>query len=440
MKKNLFTIVFFVAFFCMAVEASSAIYKVGPGQDLSELDQVPFDDLKPGDKVKIYYRKAPYRARIILRRSGTSQRPIVIMGVMSQGKRPVIDGANAILFQKESNQNPGRYLIRIGDDRTGDHIHILNLTLRNANNTETTIENNQKRAYTDNAAGVWIIKGRHIKISNCLIYSCGNGILTWHAPAVTHLTMIGCILVKNGNHANPQSDQEHNAYLGAANTIVESCYFGKPFANGQNLKDRGMNTIIRYNWIEEGNNRQLDLVDYKGYKKADAYVYGNVLIQGAKSHNHNMIHWGGDGGHSRSGTLYLFNNTIIGRHPIARYIDVQYPDCRVDSRNNIFMGMGTLWNRMGTFYGSNNWISNQIQCPEGMVLRIRGDVPGFLNYEKKYRYLPLPGAAVVNAGTNITPLPVKFMPKLYAGKIKRPVFMSMDIGAYEYSPDLKNTK
>nr|NJM02127.1 hypothetical protein [Desulfobacula sp.] len=438
MKKAIFTVVFWMLFFCgLTVDSRAAIYEVGPGKAHQELDQVPFDDLKPGDQVKIYYRKAPYRSRIVIRRSGTVSQPIVIMGITDKGKRPVIDGRNAVLFQKWATMNSGRYLIRIGYDTTADHIHIRDLALGHANNTEWTFENNEKIKYTGNAAGIWIMKGRDITIANCLIYSCGNGILTWHAPDVSHLTIKNSIILNNGNHANPSSDQEHNVYLGAAKTLVEACYFGKPFANGQNLKDRGMDTVIRYNWIEEGNNRQLDLVDYEGYKKADAHVYGNVLIQGATSQNHNMIHWGGDGESSRSGTLYLFNNTIIGRHPLNRFIDVQYADCKVDIRNNIFTGMGTLWNRVGMIYGSNNWISNQIVCPDGMVLGIRGDFPGFLNSEKKFKYMPLSGSAVVNMGTAKTPLPVEYMPGLYAGKIKRPVFLGMDIGAFEYSLKMK---
>lgn len=438
MKSLIFIFTVVLSCFCLTGTGNAAVYEVGPGRSYQELQQVPFDDLGPGDQVRIHYRKQPYRSRIVLRRSGTRSKPIVIMGVPNQGRRPVIDGRNAVLFQKWATMNPGRYLIRIGYDTTADHIHIRNLTLRHANNTEWTFEKNEKIKYTDNAAGVWIMKGRDITVANCLIYSCGNGILTWYAPAVTHLTIKNSIILNNGNHANPSSGLEHNVYLGAAKTLVEGCYFGKPHANGQNLKERGMDTVIRYNWIEDGNNRQLDLVDYKGYKKADAYVYGNVLIQGNRAQNYNMIHWGGDGGHSRSGTLYLFNNTIIGRHPRARYIDVQYEDCRVDMRNNIFMGTGTLWNNVGTINGSNNWFSSGIVLPDWIFLGIKGINPGFImGMEKQYRYLPLPGSSVVNAGMSNTPLQVKYMPKLYGGKVRRPVFMGMDIGAYEYSPKLK---
>lgn len=441
MKKAIFAVCFWVLLSCwLTVDSKAAIYEVGPGQAHKELDQVPFDDLNPGDQVKIYYRKEPYRARIVIRRSGTAGQPIVILGIPDKGKRPVIDGKNAVLFQKWATMNQGRYLIRIGYEATADYIHIRNLALCNANNTEWTFENNEKIKYTGNAAGIWIMKGRDITIDNCLIYSCGNGILTWHSPDVSHLTIKNSIILNNGNHANPSSDQEHNAYLGAAKTLVEACYFGKPHANGQNLKDRGMDTVIRYNWIEEGNNRQLDLVDYEGYKKADAYVYGNVLIQGETSQNHNMIHWGGDSGGSRSGILYFFNNTVVGRHSMARYIDVQYPDCKVDIRNNVFAGMGTLWNQVGEIYGENNWFSNEILCPEGIVLGIKGDNPGFLNGKKHLKYMPLPASSVVNMGTSKIPLKVDYMPALYAKKIRRPLLMAMDIGAYEYSNDQKANK
>ena len=55
----------------------------------------------------------------------------------------------------------------------------------------------------------------------------------------------------------------------------------------------GFKTIIRYNWVEGGWSRQMDLVDNRKYKRADAYVYGNVIVQGEKPRNRQMIHWGG---------------------------------------------------------------------------------------------------------------------------------------------------
>ncbi|WP_319574688.1 right-handed parallel beta-helix repeat-containing protein [uncultured Desulfobacter sp.] len=435
--KRLGVEIFFFAiwFFAFWVggNAYAQIYEVGPGKALERIGSVPFDRLEPGDLVKIYYREKPYLERIILRRSGTEQRPIRIKGIPSKGRLPIIDGKLAGAVQRENWNHRGRWLIKIGDDVPGDYVRIENLVLRNANNGNLTVDSKGGHLYTANAGGVFLTKGKHVVISNCLIYACGNGIICAFAPNVNHLTVRKCRIYGNGDFQNKKSDQEHNVYLNGTHTIVEFCRFGPPAACGQTLKDRGLDTIIRYNWIEGGFNRQLDLVDHKDYKKAHAFVYGNVLVQGRKSHNYNMIHWGGDSGYSRSGTLYFFNNTVIGKHPVTRYIDVQYSDCKVDLRNNAFIGQGKLWNYRGTLKGLHNWFSKDIQCPQEKYLGIRGDNPGFM-IGFKVPYFPYLGSALINNGISQVPLPVEYMPLPRGGGWKRSAFQTMDIGAYEFNP------
>ena len=252
-------------------------------------------------------------------------------------------------------------MIKVGDGAAADYVHIKKLHLRNANNCQVFRESGQARSYEDNATGVFVRLGRHVVISGCVIHSCGNGVQTSYGPDVSHVTLTGCWVYDNGNHRNPASSQEHNVYLCGTHTKVQFCRFGETHSNGHNIKDRGVDTVIRYNWIEGSKNRQIDLVDHKGYGKADAYVYGNVIIQGQEVNN-NMIHFGGER-HSRSGTLYFFNNTVVGRAKNTRFFVVRYPDCDVEIKNNVFMGSGKLWNGKGALKGSKNWFSSQINTP-----------------------------------------------------------------------------
>ena len=435
-RLNLNRIFFFIIWalaFWTDRDACARIYEVGPGKALERIGSVPFDRLEPGDLVKIYYRKKPYQERIILRRSGTEQKPIRIKGIPYKGRLPIIDGKFARVVQGENWNHRGRWLIKIGDDVPGDYVRIENLVLRNANNGNFTVDSKGRHLYKANAGGVFLTKGKHVVISNCRIYACGNGIICAWAPDVTHLTVRKCLIYGNGDFQNKNSDQEHNVYLQGTHTIVEFCRFGPPAACGQTLKDRGLNTIIRYNWIEGGFNRQLDLVDHKDYKQAHAFVYGNVLVQGRISHNYNMIHWGGDGKYSRSGTLYFFNNTVIGKHPVTRYIDVQNSDCKVDLRNNAFIGQGKLWNYRGTLKGLHNWLSKEIKWPQEKYLGISGNNPGFM-IGFKIPYFPYLGSALINNGISHVPLPVEYMPLPRGGGWKRSAFQAMDIGAYEFNP------
>jgi len=142
-----------------------------------------------------------------------------------------------------------------------------------------------------------------------------------------------------------------------------------------------------------------------------------------------MIHWGGDSDHSRSGTLYLFNNTIIGRGKKTRFVVVRYPDCGVEAKNNVFVGKGKLWNGRGIFKGSKNWFSSQISGPSHL-LGYKGYVPGFVSISG-IPYFPHPKSGIVNRGTNNLPKSVKYMPKPNTGGFRRPYDSNMDIGAFE---------
>jgi len=415
----------------LPIDVLSAVYEVGPGKEFERIGQVPLDTLEPGDIVKIYYKSEPYREKFILRRSGTKESPIVIVGISEEGKLPIIDGSRANQFQEEQLSEPGRWLIKVGDGTPGDYLQIKSLELRNANNLQAFTIAGDPQRFEDNAAGVFVRFGRHVLISGCTIHSCGNGVQTSYGPNVTHVTLNACRIYDNGNHLNRLSDQEHNVYLCGTDSIIQGCRFGDTHADGNNIKDRGLNTIIRYNWIEGGKNRQVDLVDYKGYDKADAYVYGNVIIQRQDASNDNMIHWGGETG-SRSGTLHLFNNTILGKPGGSRFLMVRYPDCNVGMKNNVFMGSGTLWNGKGGLSGSNNWFSSGISIPSHLFLGFQGQDPGF-SMGVTAPYTPRAGSRLINNGISQVPMEVKYMPTPVGGGFKRPKDGRMDIGAFEFS-------
>lgn len=431
-RSILSSLLIFLGVLFLLSDASPSVYEVGPGKEFEGIGRVPLDALEPGDIVRIYYRQEPYREKFIVRRSGTKENPIVILGVPEGDKLPIIDGSLSNQFQEEQLFEPGRWLIKVGDGTSGDHIQIKKLELRNANNSQTFVKAGHAQGFDDNAAGVFVRFGRHVLISGCIIHSCGNGIQTSYGPKVSHVTLNCCRIYDNGNHLNLKSDQEHNVYLCGTDSIIQGCRFGDTHSDGNNIKDRGVNTIIRYNWIEGGKNRQLDLVDHKGYGRADAYVYGNVIMQRHDLSNNNMIHWGGDSGHSRSGTLYLFNNTILAKVEETRFIVVRYPDCSVGMKNNVFTGSGTLLNGNGLLYGSNNWFSSKINIPSNLPLSLQGQDPRF-SMNPAMPYMPQPGSRLINNGTNQVPMKVEFMPTPYTGGFRRPNDGRMDIGAFEYS-------
>jgi hypothetical protein len=169
------------------------------------------------------------------------------------------------------------------------------------------------------------------------------------------------------------------------------------------------------------------------YKQANAYVYGNVIIQGKSPRNRNMIHWGGDSEKgSRSGVLFFINNTLIAQSHKTYFFVTRNPDCSIYLKNNIFKGNGIFWNNIGGLNGSNNWFSDTIILPVGKFLGDAGRYPGFMTFEN-IPFMPLPGSSFYNKGTNNIPLKIQFMPNPDAGGDKRPDDHWIDIGAYEYS-------
>src|SRR5215467_14472301 len=69
-------------------------YQVGPNNgQLSSLAQVPWENLGPGDTVRIFYQATPYPGKFAINAHGTASAPVRVCGVVGpNGERPIIDG------------------------------------------------------------------------------------------------------------------------------------------------------------------------------------------------------------------------------------------------------------------------------------------------------------------------------------------------------------
>lgn len=421
----------FLILFVSPIFANAYVYNIGPNQQFKQLSDFDWDSLQPGDVVKIHFKKGSYREKLVLRRSGTKKKPIIIRGVAdSKGRFPVIDGEGARHFQKMCGPKYGRGLITLGDSKPADYIIIDGLELRNANNSNWYLlgKNSVKIAYPANAAGIFIDKSASVKIRKCVVHSCGIGIITSYYPDVDRFVLSSSLIYDNGKVEGERWG--HNVYIGARETLIQFNRFGELHSDGNNVKDRSQHTIIRYNWIEGGMSRQIDLVEYKKYKGADAYVYGNVVIQGRKILNPRMIVYGGDVGGSRGGTLYFFNNTVYAktRIPLAFFV-INRPDCKAILRNNVILGGKKVWMGSGQVSGSNNFVSHGAY-PRGFTKNLWGGRDQFVNHGL-IPYFPTQGSLLINRGTARIPKAVKYMPLPFPGGKRRPIDGSIDIGAYE---------
>lgn len=198
-------------------------------------------------------------------------------------------------------------------------------------------------------------------------------------------------------------------------------------ATGNQLKDRSVGTVVRFNRIE-GGAHSMDLVEAEDFPKTalanpayrSTYVYGNHLINGSGSRA--IVHYGGDhfgstpGGNwgeplFRKGTLYFYNNTVVGTGSI-RLFRVSTTEESVQAWNNTFWstgaisvregendGIGSAWTADGPINLGVNWIKSGYG---GATTRVTGTASLLQGSTAPFdatTLVPLAGSSVLDVGT-----------------------------------------
>ncbi|HYP28974.1 MAG TPA: hypothetical protein VE262_19840 [Blastocatellia bacterium] len=453
--------------FCGALSpAMAATFEVGPGKALSNVGDVPWESLQPGDTVLIHWRSTPYKEKWVICRQGTSAAPITVRGVPGPGgELPVIDGNGATTRAALNYWNDVRGVIKIGganvpSDTMPRHITIENLDIRSARPPYTfTSSGGATRAYTNNASTIYVEKGENITVRNCILHDAGNGffVASSDEQASRDILIEGNHIYDNGI---VNSLFEHNNYTAAIGITFQYNFFGPLRAGcpGNNLKDRSAGLVVRYNWID-GGNRQLDLVDGEDSglirnepRYGETHVYGNVLVERPGTDNRQIVHYGGDSGATanyRKGTLYFYNNSVISnRTDRTTLFRLSTNEERCDARNNIFYVSAagntlSLVDSTGVLDLSHNWFKPGWVSTFGTLngtinddgTFISGPAPGFAN-EAAQDYRLVGGSACVDAGASLDPnvVPDHEVVRQYikhrAGG-PRPHDGFLDVGAFE---------
>ena len=412
----------------------AATYEVGPGQPLATIGAVPWESLTAGDLVKIHWRPTPYREKWVINRVGTAKAPITVRGVPGPaGQLPVISGENATTRSALNYWSDVRSLIKIGGssvpvDGMPQYIVIENLDLTLARpGYRFTKANGTVTAYGEATSAIFVEKGQHITIRNCVLHDCANGFFSASQAdsASSDILVTGCSIYGNGIE---NSILQHNNYTESRGIIFEYNHFGplRATCKGSNLKDRSAGCVVRYNWIEEGG-RQLDLVEstfpsIQGQiEYRSTFVYGNVLIERANADNGNrqIMHYGGDNGDTafyRKGTLYCYNNTIVSnRTDRTTLVNLSTNDEHCDARNNLIYVTAagstlSLLDDAGILTLTSNWLKpgfvNGFGAVSGTVTlngNVTGAAPGFVNEAAEDFHLAV-GSPAIHAGAALLPL------------------------------------
>ena len=401
--------VWLLVFVFHGLPSSAAIYEVGPSKELAEIESVPWESLVAGDVVNIHWRAEPYRSKWVICRQGELNKPIIVHGVANQqGLLPVIDGRDAVTRKELNFWSETRAVIEIGGankpaDLMPQHIVVENLDIRSARPPFVFSGRNGKTAYDSNASALFIEKGEHIIVRNCVIHDSGNGL--FFSYMAKDILIEKCFIYDNGIEG---SILEHNSYTAAQGITFQFNRYGplRKGCLGNNLKDRSAGLIVRYNWLE-GGNRQLDLVDAADSpilrddpRYRSTWVYGNVLIEREGDGNSQIVHYGGDSKKKewyRKGTLYFYNNTVVStRRSPTMIFRLSSGDEQVDCRNNIFYvteaGQNlALLEGAGRVNLQHCWFKNGWVPTRGELLGkitgqdgcLSGNDPSFLNPERQ---------------------------------------------------------
>lgn len=427
----------------------STVYHVGPGQDYATPNDVPWENLTADTLIKIHWRDEPYRNKWVINTAGTEDSPVVVLGVPDNDRLPVISGENATTRQALNYWNEERSLIKIGAssipaNNNAAYITIACLDLMSAKPDYTfTTDNGSSSRYNSNAAAIHIEQGEHISIKNCDIHDAGNGIFS---------TANSSEIIISANHIWDNgidgSIYEHNSYTESLGITFEFNHYGPLCSTclGNNLKDRSAGTVIRYNWIEDGN-RQLDLVDsdhselISNERYQTTFVYGNLLIEHEGQGNRQIVHYGGDSGNEasyRKGTLYFYHNTIYSDRSKNTLLRLSSNDESAELHNNIIFAADlAIVDQSGTVNMYNNWLTtdwvNSHSILSGSITdsgSIEGSDPGFINTANDNFYLTAGSDCIGSAGTTPQTYPVEWEFLTPQSGVQRTSLN--DLGAYDY--------
>ncbi len=312
-------------------------YQVGPNNgQLSSIDQVPWENLGPGDTVRIFYQATPYPGKFAINAHGTGSAPVRVCGVVGpNGERPIIDGYNATSrptmdygrdSASETNQQRGIVMIVARGSETGvtqpEYIQIDSLKFQRAQpDYGFTDMDGSPQSYSDFGGCIWVEHGHHVILANNEITDCNQAIFSRSQDGDSSLLTMDLRISGNEftNNGLVGSDTVHTTYVQSVGVTYEFNHYGamRPGAGGNAMKDRSVGPVVRYNRIEAGA-FAMDFVeaeDYPDYANSDpnyrtTFVYGNQIVKPGPL----AVHYGGDHPGSeanyRHGTLYFYNNTV----------------------------------------------------------------------------------------------------------------------------------
>lgn len=327
-------------------QGQQSVLAVGDGHTYARIEAA-LAVAKPFDTIEVYPSSAGY-GQTALRITIPN---LVIVGMGSS--RIQIDGTG---YDYSGAGAVPRAIIQV--ERGGKGAQIRHLELLGAHNGSY------------NGAGMRINQASNVTISDCDIHGNDMGIMSngiqGDVQSASNQVITHCVIHANGNTADP--GYNHNLYLGGTSANIEFCeIYGA--LTGHNLKSRAHYNLVRYCFIHDSANRECDFPEAWDTQRpnSNTVMIGNVIVKDPNCPgNRQTIHFGVESG-SRSGTIYLVNNTIVTPF-LSGVLALSTPSASAVFTNDVIVN--TVQNApnlvdlsngalASTVSGRNNWISRQ---------------------------------------------------------------------------------
>ena len=337
-------------------------YDVGPSQTYHSLKDVPLNSILNGSTIRLHNEDSTgsspttYNEYVQISQHAAPDQPIRICGVPDlAGNLPVVDGTNAVGRSEVSSFAAGNGILTVGGSTSGaawpayngaQNIVVEGLHLRNAKaGLAYMTPSGSKGIWQSSAACVRIGDGHNISLIGNEMDGCATGAssqwngTTWGGSSLNHLW--------EGNYIHGSgtsgSSANHQMYLQAWGQVVQ---FNRvdlitPGSTGANLKSRGIQDVIRYNYFGDGSARDLDLVDvgsaaqfmsfadfFTNNQQATSstysmdqlaawqeawnshFAYGNIYLNSSSLAPVHFAYDQNAGEPARKGNLFWYNNTF----------------------------------------------------------------------------------------------------------------------------------
>jgi hypothetical protein len=268
----------------------ASVLTVGDGQQFDRIEDA-VKAARSGDTIEVHSRANGYvGCAVIIRISG-------LHFVGTGEERVVLDGSG---FDFSGVGPIPRAIFQV--DPGADGVTIEHFELRGAHNE------------SHNGAGVRVNAAKNVSVLDCDIHGNDMGVMSngvvGDATAGSGQLFDHCHIHHNGDAKDP--GYNHNLYLGGTSATVQFCEIDHSLT-GHNLKSRARVTEVKYCFIHDSANRELDFVEAWDTEGPDtrAIVMGNLIVKDPICiGNRGVIHIGAEKG-KRGGGYDLVNNTIV---------------------------------------------------------------------------------------------------------------------------------